>query len=102
MWPRNPRGANRDRARYGDVERGRDGCNQWRKIAHFQAQIQRVAENRTSQVLKRPQNVSTTATHFKMRVLPPQDDAAGGTASNSAWARQTPHRADLSTPAALR
>lgn len=32
---------------------------------------------------KTPSNVSTTATHFKMHVLPPQDDAAEGTASNS-------------------
>lgn len=102
MWLGTPRGANRDRARCGDVGHDRDGYNQWRKIAHFRAQIQRVAENRTSQVLKRPQNVSTTATHFKMHVLPPQDDAAEGTASNSTWARQTPHRADPSTPAALR
>ncbi len=94
MWPGTPRGANRDRARCGDVGRGRDECNQWRKIAHFRAQIQRVAENRTSWVLKRLQNVSTTATHFKMHVLPPQDDAAEGTASNSTWTRRMPHRAD--------
>lgn len=32
---------------------------------------------------KTPSNVSTTAAHFKMHVLPPQDDAAEGTASNS-------------------
>lgn len=63
--------------------------NEWRK-------------NRTSRVLKRPQNVSTTATHFKTHVLPPQDDAGEETASNSTWARRTPHRADFSTPAALR
>ena len=71
MWLGTPRGANRDRARCGDVGHDHDGYNQWRKIAHFRAQIQRVAENRTSQVPKRPQNVLITATHFKMFEKPP-------------------------------
>lgn len=37
-----------------------------------------------------------------MHVLPPQDDAAEGTVSNSTWARRTPHRVGVNTPAALR